>query len=538
MRKYLVLLVTIMIALAGCKNDSEVYTELVADPIQSLDLAQNSTKTSHQLMADVYIGPNRINGDNEQINIGAESIEVSADGLVYTINLRDDIKWVDNTGAEQGNVTANDYVFAYRRMVDPNVGSVYSYIFENIENAEDIIAGEKDVEQLGVRAVDDYTLEIRLETVVPYFTNLLAFGSFVAQPQGAYELYGENYATSADTMWYSGPYYVSEYDPEYVVSITKNPLYFNNSQVEIERIDYRLNSDDASRLNAFLNGEANYAELDTVENYQIVKENGVDNNYPTMYSNYFVLSTDPASATSNPTLRQALSVGFDRDKVVEAVYGEINTPIEYIIPSGLTTATYDGLDYRQIAGQSLTSYDPDLANQLLDEYMQEMGYETRDQIELTYLLNSDSGDQSFAEVTQAFYKEQYGITIDIVATPNGDFRERSKNGAFDIMLTKWAPDYGDPSTYMALWKSVNIGSQNYAKYESLSYDQLYDDANAQTDPEQRFKMFAKCEQKLIDEGIIVPLYQKNQPYVIDSNYNFPEFVMFLISHEYLTTADN
>lgn len=534
MRKYLLSVIVALVVLSGCGASSEVYTELVSSPIESLDPALNSARSSHQLMADIYVGASRINGENEQINLGAESIDVSSDGLVYTVNLRDDVKWVDNTGTEQGNVTANDYVFGYQRMVDPDVGSVYSYIFDPLKNAEDIITGQKPVEELGVKAVDDYTLEISLESPIPYFTNLLSFGSYVAQPQGAYEKYGDEYATSAETMWYSGPYYVTDFDPDYVVSITKNPLYFNSDQVAVERIDYRLNTDDTSRLNAMESDEANYAELETVENYKAASDEGISSEHSTLYSYYFVLNTDEASPTSNPTLRKALSVGFDRDTVVNSVYEGMNTPIEYIIPKELTTSTYDGLEYRDYAGDSLTSYDAEAANKYFDQYMEEMGYTDRSQIELDYLLNGDSGDLTLAEVIQAFYKEQYGITINIDATTGGDYKEKRVNGGFDILLTTWAPDYGDPSTYLALWKSSSIGSKNYALYDNPEYDQMYDQANSLTDPEERFTAFAKCEKKLVDDAVLVPIYQKNQPYIIDPNYEYPEYVIFLVSHEYLT----
>lgn len=537
MKKYLLVVISLVLVLTGCGEGTDVFTALNSSPVESLDPAMNSTLQSHQLMADIYVGATRITGDNEQINLGAKSIDVSNDGLIYTLELRDDLVWVDDQGQEMGPVTANDYVFGYQRMVDPNVASVYSYIFENLENANAIITGEKEVTTLGVTALDDYALEIKLDNPVPYFTNLLAFGSYVAQPKGAYELYGEEYATSAETMWYDGPYYVTDFDPDYVISLSKNPLYFDQENVEVARLDYRVNTDDTSRLNAFINGEASYAELDTVENYKAAKEEGIVSERPTMFSYYFVLNTDSSSPTANPDLRQALSVGFDRETVVNSVYEGMNTPIEYIIPGQLTTASYDGLDYRTVAGETLTTYDPDLANKYFDKYMETMGYTDRSQIELSYLLNGDSSDQAFSEVVQAFYKEQYGITINIDATTGGDYKEKRANGGFDILLTDWAPDYGDPSTYLALWKTSSIGSQNYALYANPEYDKLYDEANKQTDPQTRFEGFAKCEQKLVDDGVLVPLYQKNQAYIIDPTYSYPEYVIFLISHQYLTTVN-
>ncbi len=534
MKRCIIALIVFGLVLAGCGSSQNVYTELLISAADTLDPSQSGSQSTFELLTDIYVGPTRITADDEEVNLGAESIDVSDDGLVYTTKLRDDIKWVDNEGKEQGNLTANDYVFGYRRMVDPTVGSVYSYIFENIENAPDIVAGEKDVSELGVVALDDYTLEITLTSQVPYFTNLLAFGSYVAQPEGAYELYGDDFATSADTMWYDGPYYVTGFDPDYIISLQKNDLYFNSEEVEVERVDYRLNTDDTSRLNAVTSGEADYAQIETLENYKLAEEDGVLSTRPTMFSFYLVLNTDSSSATGNENLRKGLSFGFDRETIVNSVYEGMNTPIEYIIPSNLTTASYDGIDYRDVAGDSLVSFDPNIANDYFDAYMKDEELTERSQIEVNFLVNGDSDGVGFAEVVQAYYKENFGITVNIDSTTGGDYKEKRTNGGFDILYTSWAPDYGDPSTYLALWKSSNIGSQNYAQYESEEYDQLYDKANSLIDPELRFKAFAKCEQQLIDDAVLVPVYQKNQAYVIDDNYNMPEWELFILSHEYLT----
>lgn len=538
MKRNILVVLILIIGLAGCGADNDVYRELLTSPVESLDPSQAVSKSSFSLMTDIYVGPTRITDENEEVNLSAESIEVSDDGLIYTIKLRDDVKWVDSKGAEQGDVLASDYVFGYRRMVDPLVASGYSYIFEDIENASAIAAGDKPVSDLGVVALDDYTLEITLNKQVPYFTNLLAFGSFVAQPAGAADLYGEEYATSADTMWYDGPYYVTDYDPDYVIELQKNPLYFDQDQVEVEQVEYRLNTDDTSRLNAIINDEADYAEIDSVENNKMAEDEGILSTRPTMFSYYFVLNTDDSSPTANLNLRQGLSLGFDRETVINSFFEGLNTPIEYIIPANLTVASYNGLDYRDVAGESMTTYDEARANDYFDQYMEDEGLTDRSQIELDLLINGDSGDMTFAEVIQAFYKEQYGITINIDGSTSSSYKEKRRNGGFDILYTDWAPDYGDPSTYLALWKSANIGSQNYAMYDSPEYDRLYEQAAAITDPQARFEAFAKCEQKLIDDAVLVPLYQKNQGYVLNPDYEMPEYVLFLLSHQYLsTTAD-
>ncbi len=533
MKKIILVISLLCMALSACSSE-EVYTHMVGSAIESMDPTKTQGESSFLLLSDIYVGLMRVDGDNNLVKSGARDIEVSDDGLVYTLFLREDINWVDNTGAIMAPVTANDYVFGYQRMVDPTVGSVYSYIFENIENASPIITGDMQVEKLGVKAIDDYTLEITLSQATPYFTNLLAFGSYVAQPQAAVIKYGDEYGTSAKTTWYDGAYYVTDYDPDYIVSMTKNPNYYNADKVEVERIDYRLNTDDAARYNAFVNGDANYTKIETLENYKSGKEAGIIDEQTTLFSEYLVLSVSEDAHTSNRNLRKALALGVDRDSIVNSLYEGMNFPIEYIVPANLTVASYDGLEYRDVAGNSMITFNEQMANTYFDKYMDDMGYTKRSQIEVDYLLNSEKDDADLAEVLQAYYKEKYGITINIVSTAGGDYIEKRKSGAFDMLATQWAPDYGDPSTYLALWKATNIGSQNYAQYNNPKYDQLYEKADSLQDPQQRFKYFAKCEQLLIDDAIIVPMFQKKAPYLLDPEYNYPECVIFLVSHEYLT----
>lgn len=538
MRKLVVSIFTLLLVLAGCSSSSDSFVYLVNKSIETMDPVDASYSQTFQLFANIYLGPEQINGDDKLVMGGAKSVDVSDDGLTYTINLRDDVKWVDNTGAEMGTVTASDYVNGYRRMVDPAEASIFSYIFEIIDNATEIINGDMSPEDLAVKAVDDYTLEIKLDHVAPYFESMLAFGSFAPQPQAAIEEYGDDYGTSAETTWYNGAYYVTEYDPDYVVSLEKNPLYINADNVQIENLDFRLNEDSTSRYNAFLNGEADYAEIQTPEDYEQGKTDGVVNDKMTSYSYYAVLNARDEAVTSNENLRKALAYGFDREMIVEGVYGNINQPIEYIIPKDLTTAAYDGIDYHDYSSDSLITYDKDKADQYFDKYMDDMGYTDRSQIEITLLASADaSGNSKFAEVVQSSYLQSFGITVNITVQPFEQFVESKKSGAFDMYLQSWGPDYADPSTYLGLWQSSQIGSQNYSGYNNPEYDELYAKAVNESDPDKRFTEFAELEKMIVDDGVAIPFYQLNSPYALTEGYTMPFDSFGQISNEYVTRSE-
>lgn len=532
MKKLFSLLFVTILVLGGCSSKDDTFVQGLSMQVESLDVAQASAGQTFILLADTFAGLEKVDGDADLQNGVATSYDVSSDGLTYTFHLRDDVKWVDNTGTEVGTLTANDYEYSFKRMVDPNTASVYSYIYEIIENATDISNGNKEPDSLGVTAIDDYTLEVKLDHVAPYFPSMLTFGSFFAASKEAIETYGDDYGTSAETTWYSGPYYITEYDPTYSIKVTKNPLYYDADNVQVDNIEYRLVEDSMAGLNAFDTGELDYTVLTTDEEISEAKDKyDVLDNMKGTY--YLVANYQESSKTSNETLRHALSYGLDRDKLTSIAFGDLNKPVEYIIPNDVTPGAYDGLEYRDIAGNSLITYDADKANELFDSYMEEMGYNDRSQIEVTLLANSDLGE-TMPEAIQASYKQNFGITVDVITQPYEQFSETSKSGGFDIMLANWGADYADPSTYMGIWQSSQVGGQNKAFYASSKFDNLYEAADQIQDPEARFEAFAKCEKLLVDEAIATPFYQNNSPYVISDGYTMPTHLFFKISHEYMT----
>ncbi len=503
--------------------------------VETMDPVDASYSQTFQLFADIYLGPNQIDGDGNLVAGNASSIDVSDDGLTYTINLRDDVYWVDNTGAEMGPVTADDYVNGYQRMVDPSEASIFSYIFEVIDGATEVINGDTDTSGLAVEKVDDYTFTITLDYVAPYFESMLAFGSFVPQPTAAIEQYGDEYGTTAETTWYNGAYYVSEYDPEYIITLEKNPSYINSDSVELDTLDFRLNEDSSSRYNAYLNGEADYAEITTPEDYDLGKEEGQVEDKMTSYSYYAVLNAADSAVTSNKDLRLGLAYGFDRTTIATGVYGDINNPIEYIIPADLTTSSYGGVDYHDYSSDSLMTFDVDKANEYFDKYMAEEGISDRGDITIELLASADAtGNSKFAEVVQSSYLQNFGINVEITVQPFEQFIQSKKAGAFDMYLQSWGPDYADPSTYLSLWQSSQIGSQNYSGYNNPEYDELYNKAVVETDTDTRFEEFAQLEKMIVDDGVAIPFFQLNAPYVITDGYTMPFDSFNSISHEYIT----
>ncbi|WOO87560.1 peptide ABC transporter substrate-binding protein [Mollicutes bacterium LVI A0039] len=535
MKRLFVALLSLIILLTGCSSGSGSFVYVVNKPFETLDPVDASYTHTFQLFANVYQGVYKVNQNSELELGGAEEVILSEDGLTYTIKLRDDVHWVNNKGEDMGLVTANDYVTGYRRMVDPNEASIFSYIFEAVDNTNEILAGEMAPDQLAVTALDDYTLEIKLDTIAPYFDSLLAFGSFVPQPAAAIEQYGDEFGTTAETTWYNGPYYVTSYEPDYIVSVEKNPLYVAADNVTLESVDFRVNEDSTSRYNAFLNEEADYVEIQTPEDYEDGKANGVINDKLTSYSYYAVLNAREENVTGDETLRKALAAGFDRQTIVEGVFGNINQPIEYIIPADLTTSSYGGVDYHDFSSDSLLTYNKEEASKYFDQYMKEQGLTDRSQIEIELLASSDAtGNSKFAEVVQSTYLQEFGITVNLTVQPFEQFITSKKSGAFDMYLQSWGPDFADPATYLGLWQSSQVGSQNYSGYSNPEFDRIYNEALKEANPQKRFELFAQLEKMIVDDGVAIPFYQLNSPYALTEGYTMGFDSFNQISQEYTT----
>lgn len=540
MKKLIVLLMSAIFILTGCGSSSsgtEGTTFVYADaPIEGLDISMSTYQQTFQIFADIYEGIYEVNGEGELVLSGAEEVTVSDDGLVYTIKLNEDAVWVDNTGEEMGPVTAHDYVFSYQRTVDPATGSGYSYIFEPIKNASAIIAGEMPVTELGVKAVDDYTLEITLERPTPYFTSMLAFQTFYPQPVEASEQYGDDFATGAEYTWYNGAYYPSSYDKEYEIVMDQNPSYHGEAG-DVEQVIMKVQEDAETAYNMYNSGELSMVKITNPDYYEIHTEDGTIEDRLTGYMYYMYINVDPDRATSNENLRYGLAYGFDRDTIAQQAYGGINQTITYLVPDGMTPAAYEGLEYRDYADEDLITYDKEKADQYFDAYMAEMGYTSRDQIEVTFLINDSSGGKKLGEALQGFYQQTFGITVNVDVQPMQSYITKKNEGDFDMTISGWGPDYSDPTTYLGLFKSDAIGTLNTARYDNPEYDAAYDEAAKIVDPEARFEAFAELEKQVVESGAVVPFYQKNEPVLIADGYTVPYHLFLKVPHKYVTYTE-
>ncbi len=482
--------------------DEQVLNLLEASEIPSMDTAKATDQVSFIVMNNVYEGLYRL-GEGDKLEEGvAASHDVSEDGKTFTFHLREDAKW------SNGNpVTANDFVYAWQRALDPATASEYAYIMYDIKNAEKVNSGELGVEELGVKAVDDYTLEVQLENAVPYFAELTVFGTFMPLNQAYVESQGENFALEADTAIYNGPFVLAEWKHEEGWQYQKNDQYWDKDNVKLDEINVNIVKTTATAVNLYETGKADRTGLTA----EFVDKYRSDSNFATELdpSVYFLRLNEGVEELQNVNLRKAIAMSFDKQGLADVILNNGSIPANGLLPKEFVSSP-DGVDFREENGELLT-YDKEQAKEYWEKAKEELGVDEITLEILTY--DNDSAKQLTEFLQQEIETNLEGVKIEIKQQPFKQKLELETNGDYQISFAGWGPDYPDPMTFSDMF--VTDGSHNQMSYSNAEYDQLIADAKGSllSDLNARWDALLQSEQILMEEAAIAPVYQRGVAYV-------------------------
>ena len=310
--------------------------------VASMDPQIATDGTSFEVLAAVTEGLFSVDDAGSPIKALAENVEKSEDGLKYTITLKD-AKWTNGTP-----VTANDFVFAWRRLVDPKVASEYAFIvgIAGIKNADDIAAGKMDLDQLGVTAKDDKTLEVELDTPVPFFESLMSFPSFLPVNEEFFNQCGDSFATSPDTILCNGPFKITSYEPAATtIELVKNEDYWDAGAVSLSGIKYQVIKDAQQTMLAYQNGDLDVATLsgEQVEQFQ------ADSEFNNIMAGYlwYISPNQNVAGLENENLRKAIAMSFDKTAIVNNILKDGSIVADFAVPTLLAATGPDGKDFRE-----------------------------------------------------------------------------------------------------------------------------------------------------------------------------------------------
>lgn len=492
----------------AAKAEEQVLNFINGDYIPSMDPSKVTDEYGFQFVGATMEGLYRLGEDGEiKEGIAKGEPEVSEDGLTWTFKLREDAKWSNGDP-----VTAHDFVYSWQRAVKPETKSEYGpYMMAGvIKNADEISKGELPVEELGVKAIDDYTLEVQLANPTPYFESLTTFGTFMPLNQKFVEEHGENFATSEATLLFNGPFKLDIKDDNQNITqanewkLVKNEDYWDADTVQLEEINFVVSKDPQTNVNLYNEGDIDRADLsaDLVDQYISHDDYRIVPQASVFYLKMNQERKGEQTPLANKNIRNAINNAIDREALVN-VLNNGSIAATGLIPKDFVTVPGGG-DFREENGD-FAAYDKDTALEAWNKGLEELGV---DSIELELLTDDAEGATKTFNENLAHQLETNlpGLKVNIKPVPFKNRLQLDTDQDYELQVAGWGPDYLDPFTFLSLF--VTDGGNNKMGYSNAEYDQLISETQTTTDQEQRYQKFLEAEKILLEESGIAPLYQR------------------------------
>ena len=481
--------------------------------ISSLDSVAVYDGYSFAVITDCMEGMVRVisvDGKDELEPSGAENWNVSEDKLVWTFNLRD-CNWTDGKP-----VTAHDYVYAFRRLIGNEVVSPASYLFEGIKNAKAVSDGSSGVEALGVKALDDKTLEITLEYPIPYFLNLMVMPSTFPQRQDVVEKLGTSYGQELEGMVFNGPFVIDEWVPENKMVYKKNETYWDAEKVQLQSITFDIIKEETPAMTMLKDGKYDIGkakgewaeELKKTGNFEYVEAI-----LPATTRDDFNVNVP---LLKSPKVRLAISLAKSREELNDVIHSGNYEPAHAWVAKGISVQ--NEIDFRDYAEEPLLAAKdqyPDL-RALFKEGLKDMGMDPEQTYQVKILLSgADASKRMLGEWQKAQLESALPLEVELeTVTDNADFYKRVRSHEFEMTCDSlWGADYNDPTIFLDMFQTGANG--NRGDYSNEEYDALLAKAVQEADPAVRAELLKEAEYILLvkDPGISPGVYYKKDAFV-------------------------
>lgn len=488
------------------KSDKEAKKQVlnvtVSEEIPSLDTAKTMDGTSAHIMQNIFEGLYALDDQDQPIPAVAKSFKRSEDGKKYTFDLRKDAKWSNGD-----NVTAHDFMFAWKRAIIPETASQYASMLFYVKNAKEINKGTMPLDALGVKVINDYKLEVELEQPIPYFLQLLALPIYLPQHESFLKEQGKNYALEPNNLIYNGPFVLEKWKHEQEFQLKKNATYWDEKKVKLDEINFQIVKDTMTVVNLYEAGDLDRVPINSqfVDKYKGSKELHMSSE-PGIAMLRF---NEQNNALASKKVRQSISFALNKEDFVAHFINNGAKPASGLVPVGHVNEE-TGKDFRKENGD-LSSYDLQNAKKIWAEAKKELGVE---QVNLEFLTFEQDNAKRMAEYIKGdLEKNLQGLTIQIKQQPFKQKLQLEQTGAYDISMANWGPDYKDPISYLELFATGNLN--NKMNYSNLHYDELIKKAKTDfvLEPEKRWVALLEAEQVLLEDAAVAPLYQIGSAYV-------------------------
>jgi oligopeptide transport system substrate-binding protein len=512
-------------ALAGCgssketagdassapKAPQEMKINFSADP-PALDVSKTTANAAFTILSAISEGLVRMGKDGKATpGLAKELPKVSADGMVYTITLRDGLTWSDGSP-----LTAKDFVYSYQRTLNAETKGQYSFLLENwIKGAKELKAAKPEEFEakkagLGVVAKDDKTLEITLVKPVGFFTEMLAFPTFFPQKEENVKQHGAKYGADFDKVVGAGPFLLQSWDHEQKLVLVKNPKYWDAANVKLEKATVNIVKDRATGVNLFETKESDLTEL--AAEYVKMFEGKPEYTLKKELTNAYVMfEVKKVPALGNKKIRQALAMSIDRNAFVNTVLKNGSVGSTGFVPGG--TLDGNGNEFRKTAGDTQPKFDAAKAKELLAEGLKELNLTAMPKFKLT--ADDTEGAKKSLEFVLAQWKQNLGVEAIGEPIPHALRIEKQHNKDYEAVFALWGADYNDPMTFLDMW--ITNGEFNETDWSNKAYDDLIAAADKNANKEQRAKQLVDAEKILMDEMPIAPIYFRSKVFAKRAN---------------------
>jgi oligopeptide transport system substrate-binding protein len=460
--------------------------------LQSLDPHRSEDVASSNVHRDLLEGLVNEAPNGALVPGAASSWTVSDDGKTYVFNLRPEARWSNGDP-----LTAHDFVFSLRRGVDPKTVSVYSYILTPILNADDITAGRRAPEELGVRAIDDHTLEITLANPTPYFLGLLTHSMSYPVHRGSLEQHGDQFTRPGNHVG-NGAFKLAEWVVQSHIKVVRNEHYWDNANTKLEEVWFHATEDQTAELQRFRALELDVTDVIPTAQIDFIRANLARELLisPYLGSYYYGFNVTRPPFKDNPKLRRALSLAVNRDVITQQILkaGQISS-YGFVPP-------VDGYTQQQMVEASWTQAQrEDEARRLYAE----AGYGASNPLRTQILYNTQEDHRRVAAAIASMWKQVLGVEAELL---NQEWRVfiDTRNQKIDTQVYRqgWIGDYNDPFTFLELLRST--AGQNDTGYNNPEYDRLVAASQSALDPSERMSILQQAESVMLADMPILPLY--------------------------------
>lgn len=500
--------------LSACSNTSassskakQVLNWFSAGEISTMDPALNNDVYGGEQLDATMEGLVRL-GNNSKVLPGiAKSWKESKDGMTWTFKLRKNAKWSNGEA-----LTAKDFVYAWRRQVNPKTASTQSNKYSGIKNADAIVASKKPVSSLGIKALGKYKLVVTLERKIPYFQLLLAGSAFAPQKQKFIEKAGKKYGTAAKYTLSDGPFVMKGWTGSNLTwKLVKNKYYWDKKNVKLTKINFSVQKSQSTSYNLYQAGKLDMTTLSASQSKSLKNQKGwqIKKSNRTQYLMYN-FKTD--KNLRNVNLRRAIAAAINKESLAKTL-NLADIAATSLTPSGITDPISGKEFSKEVVTKETAAIQSGTKAQAKAYYKKALKELGKKQITIK-LLGDDTDDaKKTTEFIQSALESTLGMKVEVTNMPFKNRFTREEAGDFDVILDGWSGDYADPNTFLEMFQKTNVN--NYGSWENAAYNKAMETSKTTASSKKRWSALVKAERILLTQQGVTPLYYSNTATLIN-----------------------